>query len=72
VSTVTPGQRVTRDDIEQKLREITGEVSDEVDTARNIAVTVGIAGVVLIVVLAFLLGRRRGKKRTTIVEVRRI
>jgi hypothetical protein len=72
MSPPTPDERVTRDDIERKLREITGEVNDEVAEARHLAITAGIAAVVLVVVLAFLLGRRRGKKRTTIVEVRRI
>ena len=35
-----PG-RITRDDIEAKFRELTGEVSDEVESARSQAVTVG-------------------------------
>lgn len=68
----TPDQPISRDVIEAKMREITGEVGEEVESARNIAVTAGIAVVVVVVVVAFLLGRRRGHRRTTIVEVRRI
>lgn len=63
---------VTRDDIENKLREITGEVSDDVENSKNLAVTAGIGAVLLIVIIAFLLGRRQGTRRTTVVEVRRI
>jgi hypothetical protein len=31
-----------------------------------------VAGVVVVVALAYLLGRRKGKKRTTVVEIRRV
>jgi hypothetical protein len=68
----TPDQPVGRDDLEAKMREITGEVGGEVESARNLGIAVGAGVVVLIVVAVFLLGRRRGRKRTTIVEVRRI
>jgi multidrug efflux pump subunit AcrB len=68
----TPDQPISRDEIEAKMREITGEVSGEVESARNIAMAAGIAVVVVVVVVAFFLGRRRGHRRTTIVEVRRI
>ncbi|HZJ25532.1 MAG TPA: hypothetical protein VFF40_00710 [Acidimicrobiia bacterium] len=67
-----PDKSVTRDDIEAKLREITGEVSEEVESTKNLAVAAGIGAVILIVIIGFLLGRRQGTRRTTIVEVRRI
>jgi hypothetical protein len=65
-------QPISRDEIEAKMREITGEVGDEVESAKNLAIAAGVAVVVVVVVVAFMLGRRRGKKRTTIVEVRRL
>jgi hypothetical protein len=65
-------QSISRDDLEAKMREITGEVGGEVESAKNLAIAAGVAVVVVVVVVAFMLGRRRGKKRTTIVEVRRL
>ncbi len=66
------GRRVTRDDIESKLREIRGEIDTDVEQARGTVRTVAIAGAVALVVVVYLLGRRRGRKKTTIVEIRRI
>lgn len=69
--TVT-SRRVTPDDIEAKFRELQGEVDVVTDEIRSYAVTVGAAVVVGLVVVAFLLGRRKGKRERTYVEIRRI
>ncbi len=66
------GQTVNRGTIEAKLREIRGEVESTAETARPYAVMVGLAVTVAVVSLAYLLGRRKGKKKTTLVEVRRV
>jgi signal transduction histidine kinase len=63
---------ITRDDIEAKFRELQGEVDDTVEQSMGMVVIAGVAAVVGIVVVAFVLGRRRGKKRTTVVEIRRV
>lgn len=62
---------ITRNDIEAKLRQISGEVS-EVGSASKSYLLIGaaVAGAAIIAG-AYLLGRRKGKKRTTVVEVRR-
>jgi hypothetical protein len=67
-----PPQKVTRDDIEQKLRELQGGVKDAVDDKKSTLVTAAAVGGVLIVLIFFLLGRRSGKKKTTLVEIRRL
>ena len=64
-------KKISRDDIEAKFREITTDVDDRAEEARNTAATIGAAVLVVVVVGVFLLGRRRGRKSTTIVEVRR-
>lgn len=71
-SEVGSGATVSRDDIESKLREIRGEVDAVGETSRSYVVIVGAAVAVTVVALAFLLGRRRGKRKTTVVEVRRV
>lgn len=67
-----PAQRITRDDIEAKLREIQGEVELIEDEARNYAGLVAVVVVVTVVAVAFLLGRRKGRKVRTVVEIRRV
>ena len=64
--------RVTRDDIEAKLREIQTDVTERVESKRSTVLAgAGIAAAVIIV-LVYLLGRRTGKRKTTIVEIRRV
>lgn len=63
---------ITRDDIEAKFRELEGEVDERKEQAINIAVVAGVVVVVAVVLVAFRLGRRGGRKRTTVVEIRRV
>jgi hypothetical protein len=65
-------ERITRDDIESKFRELQSEVEIIEDDARNYAVVAAVVGVVVVVAVAFVLGRRRGRRRGTVVEIRRI
>ncbi len=67
-----PQEKITRDQIEAKFRELTGDVGDEVEGAKSQAVTVGLAVAVVVVAVVFLIGRRNGRRRSTVVEVRRI
>jgi len=64
-------EKITRDDLEAKFRQLTGEVEDRAESARSTAVTVGIVVGAIVVVGVFMLGRRRGRKSSTFVEVRR-
>ncbi len=63
---------LTRDDIEAKFRELNGEVGDEVESSKAQASTVAAAVVVLVVAIAFLAGRRRGRRRSAVIEVVRV
>jgi MYXO-CTERM domain-containing protein len=63
---------VTRADIEAKLAEIRGVADDTTEVAEGAAKTGLVVAGVGVVIVAFLLGRRRGRKKSTIVEVRRI
>lgn len=68
----TTGERITRDQIEAKFRELTGEVGDEVESARPQILTISLAVGVTALAVVFLLGRRTGKRKSTVVEVRRL
>jgi choline dehydrogenase-like flavoprotein len=63
---------VTRADIEAKLRQIQGEVESTAESAKSYVLIAGIGGTVLLLLLAYILGRRKGRKKSTIVEVRRL
>jgi hypothetical protein len=68
-----PGQRpVTRSDIEQKLAEIRGITEDTTEAAQDATKTGLVVAGVAVVIIAFVLGKRRGRKKSTIVEIRRI
>jgi len=69
---VTATDHVTRGDIEAKLREIRGEVDSTSDNVKQYAIVAGAVVAVAVVALAFTLGKRRGRRRRTVVEVRRV
>ncbi|MCP3855570.1 MAG: hypothetical protein GY745_01550 [Actinomycetia bacterium] len=64
--------KISPDDLLAKFTELKEETDTGVDKARDTAVTVGALLLILLFVAAFVLGRRRGLKRTTVVEIRRI
>ena len=64
--------RITRDDIESKLRQIRGEVSEVGNASKGYALAAGVVVLTAVVAGAYLLGRRKGRRRTTVVEVRRV
>jgi hypothetical protein len=66
------GRKVTRADLEAKLSEIEAEISDTGEAIKPKAMAFGVGALVLILILAFILGRRKGKMTSTIVEVRRL
>ena len=68
---MTEVKKITRDDIEAKFRTLTGDIDEVADEARSTAVTVGAIVAAGLVVGVFLFGRSRGKRSTTMVEVRR-
>ncbi len=63
---------ITRSDIESKLRQIRGEVDEVGESARSVGLIVGAVAAVVVVSAVYFLGRRRGRKEKTVVEIRRI
>ena len=72
MSSSPTGRRITRADIENKLREMRGEVEETAEAAKApiMAIAAGVGAVV--VIAAFLLGKRRGRRKSTVVEIRRV
>ena len=70
--TMATTARITRDDLEAKLREMSGGVEETVEAVRPKLISAAAAGVVLVVLIAYLLGRRRGRARSAVVEIRKV
>ena len=60
---------IERSDIEAKLREIRGEVDTTATAAKPALMAVAVVAVFFV---AYSLGRRKGRKKSTVVEIRRV
>ena len=63
---------VTRQQIESKLREIQGGIQNRLAEKKQSLIAIGGTIAVIILIISYLLGRRTGKKKTTLVEIRRV
>lgn len=63
---------ITRDDIEGKFRELFEGARGEAASAKSTVISVGVVVGLILLLIVFLLGRRGGKKRSTVVEIRRV
>jgi hypothetical protein len=62
---------LTRDDIERKAQELIGAVDQTKESVQNKAI-IGALVVAGVVAAAFIIGRRRGSRNKTVVEVYRV
>ena len=62
---------ITRDDLEHSFAALQGDLKSKVDDRRSTVKTAAAVGAVLLVLIVYLLGRRSGKRKTTLVEIRR-
>ena len=62
-------QRITQADITARVRQLVGGAGDTAEQLSSAAVAVAAAVGTGLVLAAFLFGRRRGRKRSTIVKV---
>jgi len=64
--------RITREDLEDELRTTAGLSGESVVERRSSVVAVVVVVAVTLMTVAWLVGRRAGLRRSTVVEVRRI
>jgi hypothetical protein len=67
-----PETKITRGDIEAKIRQIQGDVETGVESGRDVGKVAAIVGGVLLIGVVYFLGRRHGRKKRTIVEIKRV
>jgi hypothetical protein len=63
---------VSRADLEAKFRSIQEGVQTKVESKRQSVLASGALGLFLLLLVFFFLGKRSGKKKSTIVEIRRL
>ncbi|MEZ5407218.1 MAG: hypothetical protein R2761_04275 [Acidimicrobiales bacterium] len=63
---------ITPADIEAKFREIQGQFGEAAEGGKRTLVMVGAAGAVVLILAVYVMGRRAGRKRSTVLEIRRI
>jgi hypothetical protein len=71
-ATGAPDKKITREDIESKLKELQGGVGQQTEAAKMPAFAVVVGVVIVSIAAAYLLGRRKGKRRATVLEIRRL
>lgn len=65
-------EKISPDDLRAKIQSFQDGIRGEVANKRNTIVTVGGGALVVMLIIFFLLGKRSGRKKTTLVEIRRI
>ncbi len=71
-STEPRSRPITRDDLREGFASLQEDVTDRAESARSTLLVAGAAAVALVAAVAFLLGKRRGKKDKTYIEIRRV
>ena len=72
MSNTETASKITPADLEGKLRALQGDVQSKVESKKNTLIMAGGAAVTVLLIIFFLMGKRSGKKKTTLVEIRRI
>lgn len=63
---------VTRDDLERSFARIQDGLKGKVESKRSTLITALTVGAIVLLLVMFVLGRRSGKRKTTLVEIRRV
>jgi hypothetical protein len=69
---MTDANQITPRDIESKFREIQEQVDQVADEGKQRIMPIAIAAGAVLVVVVYLVGRRSGKRRSTVVQIRRL
>jgi len=71
-NTAAADTKITPQDIENKLKALQGDVKGKVDDKKSTIASMAAGGGFVLLLIVFLLGKRSGKKRSAVVEIRRI
>lgn len=65
-------ETISAEDLQDKLQSFQDGIQGKVDDKKSTLVAVGGVALVILILIFFMLGKRAGKKKTTLVEIRRI
>lgn len=68
----TDATTITPQDLENKLRALQGDIQGRVEERKMSIATIAAGGGIALLFLFFLLGRRAGRRRSAVVEIRRV
>lgn len=68
----TTEQHISPEDLRSKLQGFQGEVQGKVDDKKGTIAGVAAGGALVLMILFFLLGKRSGKKKSAVIEIRRV
>jgi len=72
MSSDTVGTTVTRDDLEQRFAAVQQGLQSKMRDRKSSLVTIATVGGVILALVIYFLGKRAGKRKTTLVEIRRV
>lgn len=64
--------KISPADIEAKLRDVQGQIETVADDSKKKAAVGGSVVAVIILMLIYILGQRSGKRKSTVLEIRRL
>ncbi len=72
MSNYSAHDKISEKDLQHKLQAFQNTVQGKVEDKKTSIMAVGGGVLVVVIVIFFLLGKRAGKKKTTLVEIKRI
>ena len=64
--------KISPQDLQNKLQAFQNSVQGKVDDKKSTIAVAGGAAIIVLILVFFLLGKRSGRKKTTLVEIKRI
>ncbi|MFM8417480.1 MAG: hypothetical protein ACKOAT_08365 [Actinomycetota bacterium] len=64
-------RKITKDDLEQRFKALQDDVTEITETRKMSITVLAVAGVAAGLLVAYLLGRRGGRRRRGVIEIRR-
>lgn len=71
-ATTEPAGPITPDDLRAKFEALQDDVQGRVEERKSSIMAVAAGGAVVLMLVFFFLGKRSGKKRSAVVEIRRV
>jgi hypothetical protein len=69
---MTEATEITPADIEAKFRDIQGQIDVVSDDSKTVLAAGGAVAAVILLLVVYILGRKAGRKKSTVLEIRRL